>query len=728
MENSSAGFSIIANSYLKMCKNLAFCFLAVFFACQSSNSDKMEQQRSISPPKAKIVPKELSIHGHKRIDNYYWLNQREDPEVIHYLKAENEYLQAVMKPTEALQEKLYNEMRSRIKEEDQSVPYFLRGYYYLTRYEKGSEYPIYTRKKGSLDAPEEIMLDVNQMARGHAYYQVGSWAVSDDNRLLAYSVDTVSRRIYTLYFKDLQTGQQLEDIIPNTTGNLAWAADNKTVFYSRQNLQTLRSFQIWKHVLGTDPQKDQLVYEEEDETFNVGVYRSKSNKYLFIFSSSTLTTEARFLEAANPNGKFTIFLPRERGHEYELDHAGDKFYIRTNWKAYNFRLMETDEKNIANKSAWREVIPHRSDVFLEQIEVFKDFLVVEERKQGLIQLRVRPWSDPSQEYYIQFDEPAYSVRLDVNLEFDTPLVRYSYTSFTTPNSVYEYDMKTRTKKLLKQQEVLGGFNSEAYQSERLYATARDGVKVPISIVYKKGFKKDGNAPLLLYGYGSYGISTGVTFSSNRLSLLDRGFAFAIAHIRGGQEMGRQWYEDGKLLKKKNTFYDFIDCAQYLINEKYTSPAHLYAHGGSAGGLLMGAVANMAPELFKGIIADVPFVDVVTTMLDESIPLTTNEYDEWGNPNDKTYYEYMLSYSPYDNVERKNYPHMLVLTGFHDSQVQYWEPAKWVAKLRATKTDNNLLLFQTNMETGHSGASGRFAPLKELALKYAFLLYLEGINE
>ncbi|MCS7019621.1 MAG: S9 family peptidase [Cytophagales bacterium] len=702
--------------------------LVILASCSSKPSADMENQNLPQPPVAKVIPKTLIAHGHTRIDNYYWLNNREDTAVINYLKAENAYLDAVMQPTAALQEKLFHEMKSRIKEQDESVPYFLRGYHYITRYEQGGEYPIYTRKKGSLQAPEEIMLNVNEMAKGYAYYQVGGLTVSDDNRLLAYAVDTVSRRIYTLYFKDLQTGQTLPDVIANTTGNVAWAADSKTVFYTRQDLQTLRAFQIWKHVIGTHPQDDQLVYEEKDETFNVGVYRSKSNKYLFIASSSTLTTEVRFLDASQPNKPFTVFLPRERGHEYGIDHAGDKFYIRTNWQAENFRIMEADEKTCNNKQAWKEIIPHRADVFVESFDVFKNHMVVEERKEGLIRLRIRPWSNPSAEHYIDFGEPAYTAGLSSNPEFDTQILRYTYTSLTTPNSVYDYDMVNKTKKLLKQQEVLGGFNREDYQTERLYATARDGVKVPISLVYKKGFQKNGKAPLLLYAYGSYGFSTDVYFSSNRLSLLNRGFAFAIAHVRGGQEMGRQWYENGKLLKKKNTFYDFIDCAKYLIAAQYTSPEHLYANGGSAGGLLMGAVANMAPELFKGIIADVPFVDVVTTMLDESIPLTTGEYDEWGNPNDKTYYDYMLSYSPYDNVERKAYPNMLVLTGLHDSQVQYWEPAKWVAKLRAMKTDNNLLLLRTNMEAGHSGASGRFAPLKEVALEYAFLLHLEGIRE
>ncbi|WP_448520054.1 S9 family peptidase [Rhodoflexus sp.] len=702
--------------------------LATLAGCQSKQSSDMNNQNLPAPPVAAVIPKELTMHGDTRIDNYYWLNNREDSAVINYLKAENEYLEAVMAPTTALQEKLFNEMKSRIKEQDESVPYFLRGYHYITRYEQGGEYPIYTRKKETLEAAEEIMLNVNEMAKGYAYYQVGGLKVSDDNRLLAYAVDTVSRRIYTLYFKDLQTGETLKDVIPNVTGNVAWAADNKTVFYSRQDLQTLRSHQIWKHVIGTDPKEDKLVFEEKDETFSTGVYRSKSDKYIFVYSGSTLTTEVRFLDASQPGGNFTIFLPRERGHEYGIDHAGNKFYIRTNWQAENFRVMEVDEKAVGNKQAWKELIPHRSDVFVESFDVFKDYLVIEERKEGLISLRIRPWADPSKEHYVDFGEPAYTAGMGTNPEFNTTILRYVYTSFTTPNATYDYDMVAKTKKLLKQQEVLGGFKSEDYQSERLYATARDGVKVPISIVYKKGFKKDGKAPLLLYAYGSYGYSMDVYFSSSRLSLLNRGFAFAIAHIRGGQEMGRQWYENGKLLKKKNTFNDFIDCAKYLVAEKYTSPEHLYANGGSAGGLLMGAVANMAPELFKGIVADVPFVDVVTTMLDDSIPLTTSEYDEWGNPNDKTYYDYMLSYSPYDNVAKKAYPNMLVTTGLHDSQVQYWEPAKWVAKLRAMKTDNNLLLLKTNMEAGHSGASGRFAPLKEVALQYAFYLHLEGIKE
>jgi oligopeptidase B len=680
-----------------------------------------------TPPKAKIAPHELEIHGHQRIDNYYWLNDRENQEVIDYLNAENAYLEAVLGHTKEAQDKLFLEMKGRIKEQDESVPYQLDDYFYYVRYETGKEYAIYCRKKGSLQAPEEVMIDGNLLADGQPYFAVGSMQISYRQDILAYSTDVVGRRIYTLFFKNLATGETLADVIPNITGNIAWANDNQTIFYARQDLQTLRSHQIYRHTLGTDPAQDELVYEETDETFAVGIYRSKSKKYLIIASSSTLTSEAQILEASNPNGKFRLFLGREREHEYGIDHAGDTFYIRTNWQAKNFRMMEVTENHTTDKSKWKEVIPNRTDVLLEGFEVFKDFLVAEERKEGLMNLRIIKWEDQS-EHYVDFGEPTYAAGTGVNVNYNSKILRYGYTSLTTPSSTYDYNMETKEKTLLKQQEVVGGtFKPENYQAERIYATAQDGTKIPISLVYRKGTPKNGIAPLYQYAYGSYGYSLDASFSSTRLSILDRGFIFAICHIRGGEEMGRHWYEDGKLLKKKNTFTDFIACSEHLIKENYTSVERLVASGGSAGGLLMGAVVNLRPDLYKAIVADVPFVDVVTTMLDESIPLTTGEFDEWGNPKEKEYYDYMLSYSPYDNVTAKAYPNLLITTGLHDSQVQYWEPAKWVAKLRTLKTDNNLLLLKTNMDAGHGGASGRFEALKEIALEYIFLFEVLGVK-
>ena len=678
------------------------------------------------PPVAEKKPKELTIHGDTRVDDYFWLRERENPEVIAYLEAENAYTEAMLEHTKPLQEKLYEEIVGRIKQTDESVPYFWNGYHYYTRFEEGKEYPIYCRKKGSMQADEEIMLDVNKMAEGYDYYQVVGLEVSPDNTWLAFGVDTVSRRKYTIYFKNLKTGEILDENIPLTTGGSAWANDNKTIFYSVKDPQTLRTYKIFRHTVGTNPEHDQMVWHEADETFSTGVYKTKSQDYIMIGSWSTLSTEYRFLDASDPNGDFRIVQPRERDHEYSVDHYGDHFYIVTNWKAKNFRLMKTPVER-TRKRNWIEVIPHRQDVLLEDIEIFKNHLVLEERKDGLTHLRIRRW-DGSKDHYLDFGEAAYTAYVSTNPEFDTPVLRYGYTSLTTPNSTYDYNMDTGEKTLLKQQEVVGDFSPENYRAERLYARAEDGTRIPISLVYRTNLDRSKPAPLLLYGYGSYGYSMNPTFNSARLSLLDRGFIFAIAHVRGGQELGRQWYEDGKLLKKKNTFTDFIACAEYLLSEGYTTTEQLFAMGGSAGGLLMGAVINMRPDLWKGVIAAVPWVDVVTTMLDDTIPLTTSEYDEWGNPNDKTYYEYMLSYSPYDNVEAKAYPAMLVLTGLHDSQVQYWEPAKWVAKLRALKTDDNPLLLKCDMSTGHSGASGRFKRYKETALEYAFILDLAGIRE
>lgn len=699
---------------------LAFTLSVIFAGCNQKDTEKGMQKPQ--PPIAKKIEKKLTVHNHTRIDNYYWLNDRDDPEVISYLEAENAYTDTIMKHTEALQEQLYDEIVGRIKQTDESVPYKNNGYWYYTRYEEGGEYPIYCRKKGSLEAEEEVMINANIMAEGHEYFNVGGLNVSLDNRLLAYGVDTVGRRKYTIYVKNLETGLVLDMSIPLTTGGSTWANDHKTLFYTRKDEQTLRSNQIFKHRLGSEG-RDELVYQEDDGTFYTGIYKSKSDKYLIIWSGSTLTNDYRILEADNPEGEFRPFSPRESGLEYSISHYKDQFYIITNWDAKNFRLMTVPENN-TSKSNWEELIPHREGVFLEGIEIFKNYLVVEERGKGLTQLRVID-QRTKDEHYLDFGEEAYTAYTSINAEFDTDLLRYGYTSMTTPNSVYDYNMQTKEKTLLKQQEVVGGYDPSAYKTKRLMAPARDGAQVPVSLVYKKELKKEEGNPLLLYAYGSYGSTVDPSFSSVRLSLLDRGFVFAIAHIRGGQMLGRDWYDDGKMFKKKNTFNDFIDCADHLIKTNYANPDLLFARGGSAGGLLMGAVVNQRPELFRGVIAAVPFVDVITTMLDESIPLTTGEYDEWGDPNEKESYEYMLSYSPYDNVEAKNYPNMLVTTGLHDSQVQYWEPAKWVAKIRAVKTGDNVILLKTNMDAGHGGASGRFKQFRETALEYAFVLDLVG---
>ncbi len=683
---------------------------------------------SIAAPKAKILPKKLKKHNEIRIDNYFWLNDRENPEVIDYLNQENAYYEAMTAHTKDFQKELFEEMKGRIKEDDQSVPYLYNGYYYITRFEKGQDYPIYSRKKGSLEAKEEILFDCNELAKGHAFFQLGGLSVSPDNRYASFGVDTVGRRIYTIKIKNLETNEILSDVIENATGGSVWANDNLTLFYTRQDKVTLRSDTVFKHKLGTLATADSLVYEEKDDTFNVSVGKEKSKKYIVIGSESTLTTEYRILPSDTPDGEFKVFQPRVRGLEYSISHFGDSFYILTNKdKATNFKLMKTPE-NATEKKHWKEVIAHREEVLIEDIEIFRNYLVVEERSNGLNHIRIMPWSGEG-EYYLPFGSETYNAYTTTNVDFDTDVLRYSYQSLATPSSVIDFNMKTKEKEIKKEQAVLGGrFDKNNYVEERVWATAQDGTKVPISMVYRKELKKDGTNPLLQYAYGSYGATMEPYFSTTRLTLLDRGFIFAIAHIRGGEDLGRQWYEDGKLLKKKNTFTDFIDCSRFLIQEKYTSPAHLYAEGGSAGGLLMGAVINMAPELYHGVIAQVPFVDVVTTMLDDSIPLTTGEYDEWGNPNNKKYYDYMLSYSPYDNVREQEYPNMYVSTGLHDSQVQYWEPAKWVAKLRTHKKGDAVLYLNTNMDAGHGGASGRFEAIKELAKEYAFLLDLEQIKK
>ncbi len=681
----------------------------------------------LEPPLAAAVPHEMEIHGDVRVDNYYWLNQRDNPETIAYLEAENEYTEAMTAHTAALQETLAAEFKERIKQDDSSVPYREGSYFYYSRMEEGKDYPIYARKKGSVAAAEEILLDVNELAAGHdGYFRVGGAEIAEDENLLAYGVDDVGRRIYTIYFKNLATGETSDKTIEDVTSNIAWANDNKTLFYTRQDPTTLRYYQIWKHKLGTDADDDVLVYDEQDDTFNCGVGKTQSKRYVVISCSQTLANEFRYVDAATPDAEFKLFLERQRGHEYDIDHYGDHFYIRTNDSATNFRLMKTPVDRTA-MSHWTEVIPTREDVLLSGFQIFKDHLVVTERSEGLINLRVIPW-DGSEEHYIEFDEPAYVAFPRDNYEFDTAILRFHYESMTTPDSVFDYDMNTRERTLLKEDEVLGGFDKDNYVAKRLWATARDGERLPISLVHRKGLELDGSNSLLLGGYGSYGSSRSASFSPFRISLLDRGMVYAIAHIRGGQEMGRRWYDDGKLLNKKNTFTDFIDCGQYLVDEKYTSPDRLAAQGGSAGGLLIGAVVNMAPDLFRAAHAAVPFVDVVTTMLDDSIPLTTGEYDEWGDPKDKEYYDYILSYSPYDNVEAKDYPALLVTTGLHDSQVQYFEPAKWVAKLRVTKTGDSALLLQTEMEAGHGGASARDKQYAETAFEYAFLLDQVGVSE
>jgi len=678
----------------------------------------------LAPPMAAVRPHRFDEHGNVRIDQYYWLRDRDNPEMIKYLEDENAYTKSVMAHTQALQDRLFEELKGRVRQNDQSVPYRQGGYFYYTRLVEGKDYPIYARKRGSLSAPEEILIDGNAMGQGKPFFQVMGWQISSGEDLLAFAVDTMGRRIASLRIKNLRTGEVFPEVMEHVTGNMAWAEDNRTLFYTRHDSVTLRWNRIYRHIVGTPAATDQLVYEEKDDTYDAFVFKTKSKAYVMIGSSQTLANEYRFVPAAHPDQPFQVLEPRRRGHEYDVDHLGGYFYIRTNDGAQNFRLMRTPVTN-TTRANWQEVIPNRVDVFLQSFEIFKDYLVLSERRNGLTEIRVRPWNG-SAEHNLDFGEPAYVAYIGTNAEMDTPVLRFGYQSLTTPTSTYDYDMRTRQKTLLKRDEILGGFDPANYVTERLYTTARDGVRVPVSLVYRKGFARP--APLLVYGYGSYGSSTDPTFSADRLSLLDRGFVYAIAHIRGGQEMGRAWYDDGKLLHKKNTFTDFIDVADDLVRRGYTSPDRLFARGGSAGGLLMGAVVNMRPELFKGVIAGVPYVDVITTMMDASIPLTTGEYDEWGNPNDSTYYRYMLSYSPYDNVEHKAYPNLLITAGLHDSQVQYFEPAKWTARLRAMKTDNNRLILRTNMEAGHGGSSGRYRRWHDVAFEYAFLLDLAGLGD
>lgn len=716
-------------------KKIIFIAIALSLVITNcKNNKEIIDYTSLDVPSADKIPEALTAHGDTRTDDYFWMRlsdaqknaktpDAQTQNVLDYLVAENVYKEKALKHTEGLQKSLFDEMVGRIKKEDQSVPYSNNGYSYYTRFEEGMDYPLYCRKKLEGDEKEEILLNGPEMAKGYSYYGIGGRSVSDDNSLMTYAIDTVSRRRYDIYFKDLKSGKLMSDKLSNTNGSIAWANDNKTVFYTTKDPITLRSHKIYKHVLGTNQATDELVFEETDDTFSCYVFKSKSGAFIMIGSSQTLSTEMQFLDANTPNEKFQIIQPREKNLDYSVDHYKGHFYIRTNLDAPNFKLVKTP-LTATTKDNWIDVIPHRAAVLFQSFELFNNYLVLEERLDGLTTIRVKTW-DNKDDHYIKFNDPAYLAYTGTNLDFDTAILRYGYTSLTTPNSAFDYDMATKKQLLLKEEAVLGEeFSKDNYVSERIYAVAEDGVKIPISLVYRKGTKKSVDTPLLLYSYGSYGSSSEPTFSSERLSLLDRGFIYAIAHIRGGQEMGRYWYEDGKLLKKKNTFTDFIACGEHLVKEGFTSSDHLYAMGGSAGGLLMGAVVNMKPDLWNGVIAAVPFVDVVSTMMDETIPLTTFEFDEWGNPKNKEYYDYMKSYSPYDNVEAKDYPNMLITTGYWDSQVQYWEPAKWIAKLREYKTDTNLLLLDCDMETGHGGASGRFDRYKRTALYYTFLLNLE----
>lgn len=684
---------------------------------------------NVMAPMAAVYPHVRNIHDDAVRDDYYWMidyfkKGKKAQEVIDYLEEENDYTSLMLQDTVDLQEDLFHELKSRIKEKDESVPYFKNGYYYYSRTEEGKQYFKFCRKKGTLEGEEEVLLDVDQLAQGHVYYTAKGFSVSPDNRLLAFSVDTVSRREYTIFIKNIETGEIYPDQIKNTEGAAIWGNDNLTLFYTAKNPVTLLSERIMRHTLGSDTKADVTVYEEKDNTNYIAVGKSKNGKYIIINSEGTLSSEIWILNADLPQSEFRVFQPRIHNVLYSVIALDDRFLILTNDEAINFQIMQCPLDR-TERSNWQTFIDHRPDVLVSDIEEFKDFLAIAERKNGLTQLAIYNLNS-QQQHYLDFGEVTYTVYPGINVEYNSDKLRYGYTSLVTPSSVYEYDMAKQEKVLLKQQEILGGYDQAAYISERVFATARDGIQVPISIVYKKGTKLDGSAPLLQYAYGSYGASMDPTFSSNRLSLLDRGFIYALAHIRGGEEMGRQWYEDGKMMHKMNTFYDFVDCGKYLIDRQYCTSEHLYAQGGSAGGLLMGVVANIAPEQYHGIIAQVPFVDVVNTMLDDTIPLTTNEYDEWGNPNEKEAYSYMKAYSPYENIEAKEYPNLLVTTGLHDSQVQYFEPAKWVAKLRATKTGDTVLLLKTDMDYGHGGASGRFDYLKEIALEYAFLFKLEGL--
>jgi oligopeptidase B len=716
-----------------------FCFCLLWASCSQSPSNQKEaaappvnplapsvfQPQAYTPPHPQKQPKELvSASGDKRTDEYYWLNERNNPAVTAYLEAENHYADSILAPVAELREELFAEMKARIKEDDSTVPYLKNGYWYYTRFEAGKEYPILSRKKGTLDAAEEVMIDVNELAKGHEFCQIGAATVSPDNKILAYAVDYSGRYLFEVFFKDLTTGKNLPDHF-KIGGSVVWANDSKTVLYDTKDAVTLRNDKIWRHTLGTPVKKDVLMHHEKDETEYAYLNKTKSEQYFLINIAYTQTVEVLYLSADQPTGTFKAIKPREKDFFYEVDHWQDQFLIRTNKEAKNFRLMTTSVSQPSVEN-WKDVLPPRADVYLDGIEVFKDYLTAVERKGGLKQMRIIRWSDRS-EHYIDTGEPTYTTNFDANPEFDTKVLRYGFSSLKTPYSVIDYNMETRQKTVLKVQPVLGGYNPDDYQTEFVWVTAKDGTKVPLSLIYKKGVAKNGAAPCLLYGYGSYGSPYDPGFNRDMISMVNRGFVYAIAHIRGGMEMGYSWYEDGKMLKKMNTFTDFIDCADYLVQQKYTSADRLFATGRSAGGLLMGAVTNMRPDLFKGIITGVPFVDVLTTMSDPSIPLTTGEYTEWGNPAVKEQYDYMKTYSPYDNLQKKNYPNMLVLTSLNDSQVQYFEPAKYVARMRDLKTDNNVLLFKTNMSGSHGGSSGRFERLKERAMEYAWMMGLLGMD-
>jgi oligopeptidase B len=680
------------------------------------------------PPVAARKPHEVRSPQGVRVDDYYWLRDdtRTAPDVLAYLQAENAYREAITAPLRPLEAALYAELVARIRQDDSTVPYRDHGYWYYRRFETGDEYPIYARRPGSIDAPEQVLLDLREQARGLDFYEVGAIETSHDDRLLAYTEDTVGRRQHTLRFKSLETGALLPDAVPNVDEAMAWAADNRRVLYVEKDPVTLLGMRVRVHVLGTDPATDAVLYEEQDESFYTSVEMTKDRRYLLIHSSSTITSEVRYVRADDPGLCFEVLLPRERGHEYSVDHVDGRWVIRTNWQARNFRICEAEVGAAADRAHWREIVPHDDDVFIAGFDVFAKFLAIEERTDGLRKVRIRPWHG-AREFHLDSDEPAYRMALGSNEEMDSEVVRYTYTSLTTPYTTYDYDLRTGERTLLKREPVLGDFDPARYATEQLWVPARDGERVPVVIVYRKdAFERNGTAPLLQYGYGAYGISSDPLFSSTLLSLLDRGFVYAIAQVRGGQERGRRWYEAGRLLEKRHTFEDFIDVTRFLVSEGYADPRRVFCRGGSAGGLLVAAVANMAPGLYRGLVAHVPFVDVVTTMLDESIPLTTNEYDEWGDPNEQPFYGYMLGYSPYDNVTQQAYPAMFVTTGLWDSQVQYFEPAKWVARLRRLKTDDRVLLLRVNMEAGHGGKSGRFEHLHELAEEYAFLLDQAGL--
>jgi oligopeptidase B len=701
--------------------------IAVAVALLSACATQPPQPVGPQPPVAAVHPYEIQSPNGLRIDNYYWLrdDSRTKPEMLDYLKAENAYYAAMTAHTKALEDTLYTEIVGRIKQDDATVPAKYKHYWYYTRFVEGGEYPVFARRQGSETGPEQVMLDGNAMAQGHDFFQIAEEEISPNEQLLAYAQDDVGRRQYTIRFKDLASGKTLPDELKNTPASMAWAEDNKTLFYVENDPVTLLTVRVKKHVLGTPAASDAVVYEEKDHSYYMGVGRSGDDKYIVIDENSTLSSEIRFIPANQPKAKFRVLAPREHDFEYHADHIGHRWVVRTNWgstngSAKNFRVLEADDSKVGDKKRWKELVPARNDVFISAVALFRNYLVIGERSDGLQRVRVRPW-DGGQEFFVKSDDPDYTATIGENREQDTDVLRYNFSSLATPNSVYDLDMKTNQRALRKRDPVLGNYDADNYITERVWAPARDGTKVPVSLIYRKGFKKDGTAPLYQYGYGSYGFSSDPRFSSPRFSLIDRGFVYAIAHVRGGQEMGRQWYEDGKLLKKMNTFTDFIDVTEFLVAQGYAAKDKVFAEGGSAGGLLMGAIANLAPQDYRGIAAHVPFVDVVTTMLDESIPLTTNEFDEWGNPKETAYYNYMLSYSPYDNVRAQAYPALLVTTGLWDSQVQYFEPAKWVAKLRTAKTDKNPLLFKINMEAGHGGKSGRFQRYREVAEEFAFML-------